>query len=367
MVRRSGARAGDRVVVTGTIGDAALGLKLRTDRGAPKRWKLDAGMRRHLASRYLLPRPRSAVAEAVRRYANASMDVSDGLAGDLGKLLRASGAGATVEILRRVPLSKAARTAVNADPAAIHTVLTGGDDFEVIATVPPRALAAFRAMARRAGVATREIGVVTAERAHASSTRQAASSASGARLSAISASGCPRYSGVTTETLDGGSRGRPCTTLPRLRPPSRCHPVTELVRTSAAYPTSTTCAAAQSRDCRASRYEYDDDGRGRPDTGIRHNWSALDAQIEMIPRYGVMPSLPPVNCELFDRNYTAPIGVAPIDRPSRGVATTPTSCSPRRARAECPTPARRGRHATIEEIAQIAPTCCRCRSTGFPR
>ena len=45
-----------------------------------------------------------------------------------------------------------------------HTVLTGGDDFEVIATVPPRALAAFRAMARRAGVATREIGVVTAER-----------------------------------------------------------------------------------------------------------------------------------------------------------------------------------------------------------
>jgi thiamine-monophosphate kinase len=163
MAKRSGARAGDRVVVTGTIGDAALGLKLRTDRGAAKRWKLDAGMRRHLASRYLVPRPRNAAANAIRRYASAAMDVSDGLAGDLGKLLRASGAGAMVEIAK-VPLSKAARTAVNADPAAIQTVLTGGDDFEVIATVPPRALAAFQAMARRAGVATREIGAVTAER-----------------------------------------------------------------------------------------------------------------------------------------------------------------------------------------------------------
>ena len=131
-----------------------MGLKLRTDRGAAKRWKLDAGMRRHLASRYLVPRPRNAVAEAVRRYANAAMDVSDGLAGDLGKLLRASGVGAEVEIAK-VPLSKAARTARERRPGAIETVLTGGDDFEVIATVPPRALAAFQAMARRAGVATR--------------------------------------------------------------------------------------------------------------------------------------------------------------------------------------------------------------------
>ncbi len=161
MVKRSGARAGDRVVITGTIGDAALGLKLRTDRGAAKRWKLDPRMRRHLASRYLVPQPRHAVAEAVRRYANASMDVSDGLVGDLGKLLRASGLGATVEI-SKVPLSKAARAAIAADPAAIETVLTGGDDFEVIATMPARAVAAFQAMARRAGVATREIGKVTA-------------------------------------------------------------------------------------------------------------------------------------------------------------------------------------------------------------
>ncbi len=161
MVHRFGARVGDRIVVTGTIGDAALGLKLRTDRGAAKRWKLDYGMRRHLASRYLVPQPQSAIAEAVRCYANASMDVSDGLAGDLGKLLRASHTGAVIEVAK-VPLSKAARTAVIADPRALQTVLTGGDDFEVIATVPARALAAFQAMARRAGVPVTEIGCVTA-------------------------------------------------------------------------------------------------------------------------------------------------------------------------------------------------------------
>ena len=67
-VERSGARAGDVIVVTGTIGDAALGLKLRTDIGAIQRWKLDAKMRAHLAERYLVPQPRNAIADAVRRY-----------------------------------------------------------------------------------------------------------------------------------------------------------------------------------------------------------------------------------------------------------------------------------------------------------
>ncbi len=64
------------------------------------------------------------------------MDVSDGLAGDLGKLCRASGVGAEIEVAR-VPLSKAARAALAAEPKAIETMLTGGDDFEVVATIPP--------------------------------------------------------------------------------------------------------------------------------------------------------------------------------------------------------------------------------------
>jgi thiamine-monophosphate kinase len=161
MVLRSGARVGDHVVVTGTIGDAALGLKLRHDSNAAKRWKLNPTMRRHLASRYLLPRPRNALAKVLRRHASGGMDVSDGLVGDLGKLLRASGVGADIEVAR-VPLSAAGRAAVKAEPKVVEIILTGGDDFEIVATIPPRKLKAFVAAARRTGVPVTEIGRVTA-------------------------------------------------------------------------------------------------------------------------------------------------------------------------------------------------------------
>src|SRR5215813_12805300 len=80
MVRRKGAQPGDVVVVTGTIGDAALGLLLRRDAAAAGRWRLDAATRDHLLGRYLLPQPRTAMAQALRRHANAAIDVSDGLA-----------------------------------------------------------------------------------------------------------------------------------------------------------------------------------------------------------------------------------------------------------------------------------------------
>ena len=96
MVRRSTATAGDRVFVTGTIGDAALGLQVRQD-PASRTWKLDDAMRDHLVSRYRLPQPRMAVAEPVRANAAAAMDVSDGLAGDLAKLCGASGVSAEID------------------------------------------------------------------------------------------------------------------------------------------------------------------------------------------------------------------------------------------------------------------------------
>jgi thiamine-monophosphate kinase len=157
MLHRSGARAGDRVVVTGTIGDAALGLKLRRSPGLSRRWGLDAQMRRHLLNRYLLPQPRNALAAVLRAHASAAMDVSDGLAGDLGKLCRASGVGADMEVAH-VPLSKAARRAIAGDPRLIETALTGGDDFEVVAAIPARKLRSLMAASRRAGVTVTEIG-----------------------------------------------------------------------------------------------------------------------------------------------------------------------------------------------------------------
>jgi thiamine-monophosphate kinase len=161
MVRRAGAREGDLVMATGTIGDAALGLVLRKDPAAAARWELDDAMRDHLLARYLLPQPRNAIAEALRRHASAALDVSDGLAGDLGKLCRVSGVGAAVAV-RRVPLSAAARQVLASDPQAIETILTGGDDFEVVAAVPADHVGELRAEAAEAGVALTEIGVVVA-------------------------------------------------------------------------------------------------------------------------------------------------------------------------------------------------------------
>ncbi len=157
MVRRAGAKPGDRVFVSGTIGDAALGLALR--QGAP--WTLSDAQRQHLRSRYLLPQPRNALSEAVRAHASAAMDVSDGLAGDFAKLCRASKVAAEIEVAR-VPFSDAAKAVLAAEPALLETALTGGDDYEIVCTVPAAKAASFRTAARAAGVAVTEIGEIKA-------------------------------------------------------------------------------------------------------------------------------------------------------------------------------------------------------------
>ena len=161
MVQRSTAKAGDHIIVTGTIGDASLGVKLRRDRGLAKSWRLDEAMSVELERRYLLPKPRNALAEAVLQHATAAMDVSDGLAGDLGKLCRASSVAAEIDV-SRVPLSAAARAALAADPALIETVLTGGDDYEIVLTLAPEKFAALRTAAQAVGISVAEIGEVKA-------------------------------------------------------------------------------------------------------------------------------------------------------------------------------------------------------------
>jgi thiamine-monophosphate kinase len=161
MVRRATAQPGHAVVVTGTIGDAALGVLLRRDQGRARRWRLTEAMSAHLNERYLLPEPRNALAEAVLLYASAAMDVSDGLAGDLAKLCRASGVAAEIDVAR-VPLSDAARAVLAADPALVETALTGGDDYEIVLTVAPDEFGALCGAAQTAGVAVTEIGRVAA-------------------------------------------------------------------------------------------------------------------------------------------------------------------------------------------------------------
>jgi thiamine-monophosphate kinase len=159
MVRRAGAKPGDRVFVSGTIGDAVLGLALRKGAGAD--WKLATAQRQHLVSRYLLPQPRNALAEAVRSHASAAMDVSDGLAGDFAKLCRVSSVAAEIEVAR-LPLSDAAKAVLAADPGMLEPALTGGDDYEIVCTVPANKAEGFRVAAQAANVAVSEIGHIVA-------------------------------------------------------------------------------------------------------------------------------------------------------------------------------------------------------------
>ncbi len=162
MVRRGGAQAGDLLFSTGHIGDAAIGLRLRLAERAGGQWPLAADHIAYLTDRYLLPRPRTAVAAALRRHASAAMDVSDGFVGDLTKMLALAGVGADVQ-LDEVPHSVAARAAIRRDPALLDTALTGGDDYEILASVPAGEAKAFVAACLAAGVPAVQVGLVTGE------------------------------------------------------------------------------------------------------------------------------------------------------------------------------------------------------------
>jgi thiamine-monophosphate kinase len=159
MVKRSGAQPGDHILVSGSIGDAALGLVLRRDPTSAARWKLSDSERDHLLDRYRLPQPRVALADTLRAYASASIDVSDGFVGDLSKLLRVSGMSGEVEITR-VPLSAGAQKALAADPSLRDTIYGGGDDYEIICTVADEKLDAFRTAAQETGVPIAAVGRV---------------------------------------------------------------------------------------------------------------------------------------------------------------------------------------------------------------
>ncbi|WP_425449899.1 thiamine-phosphate kinase [Virgifigura deserti] len=155
---RSGARAGDCLMVSGTVGDAALGLKVLRG-GLPD---LAARHRAFLGDRYHLPQPRLALGEALSKkgLATAVLDVSDGLVGDLGHICETSHCGAVLEAAR-IPLSEAARAALDMDPALRRTVVTGGDDYELLVAVPADRAAETGALGERLGVPLTVIGRIT--------------------------------------------------------------------------------------------------------------------------------------------------------------------------------------------------------------
>ena len=135
MVHRHGAKPGDLVVVTGTIGDAALGLDVLKRGAAATALADDAAAREMLVGRYRVPQPRTALAKAIRDHAHAAMDVSDGLAGDLAKLCEASGVSAVIEA-SGIPLSTAAATLLDRGTIGVEAIVSGGDDYEILCAIP---------------------------------------------------------------------------------------------------------------------------------------------------------------------------------------------------------------------------------------
>ena len=160
---RSGAQTGDDLYVSGTLGDARLALQAR--RGL---LTLPADLLALAQARMDRPTPRLALGTALRGIATSAIDISDGLLGDLGHILKASGVGATVHTAIAIELiaMKATNTWTTAlidQKTALQSVLAGGDDYELAFTAPPALRAAVAAAAQRAATPVTRIGQIDAE------------------------------------------------------------------------------------------------------------------------------------------------------------------------------------------------------------
>jgi thiamine-monophosphate kinase len=152
-IRRNGAQAGDLVWVSGTIGDAFLGLDLL--RGAHP--DLAPEHRDYLVRRFRLPEPRTELGPRLCGIARAMIDVSDGLLADLGHICETSRAAAIVE-LDLLPVSLAARAVVERDPSIRAQLAAAGDDYELLFAAPADAAEAIAALSLRLGLPVTKIG-----------------------------------------------------------------------------------------------------------------------------------------------------------------------------------------------------------------
>lgn len=132
-LRRSGAKPGDLLLMSGTLGDGALGLQLARDATS---YSLDKKDISYLIQRYRQPKPRTQLGSALIGLASACMDISDGLVQDGGHIADHSQVALTIHT-DKLPLSDAARHCLQANPDALQPILTGGDDYELLFTLPP--------------------------------------------------------------------------------------------------------------------------------------------------------------------------------------------------------------------------------------
>lgn len=162
MVERRGAEAGDAIFVSGALGGAALGLQLRLDAGFTEAWPLEPADREAARQRYLRPRPKLGLRVALQAYANAAMDISDGLIKDLDRMCRLTGVGAMLE-WDAIPLAAGLRLACGVDQAGVIQLATAGDDYEILAAVPAKHAAAFARAASQGGTDVTRIGTIGGE------------------------------------------------------------------------------------------------------------------------------------------------------------------------------------------------------------
>lgn len=160
-VLRLGAKPGDRLYVSGTIGDAYLGLRLLRDATLAQTWGLSEDDVAFLVERYRRPSPRFDLALLVRNFAQASIDVSDGLVSDIEKLCHCCHVQTTL-MVERVPFSQAARKALAREPGLLPALITAGDDYELVVAIPERSAAGFEAELGSKQLRITAIGEVTA-------------------------------------------------------------------------------------------------------------------------------------------------------------------------------------------------------------
>ncbi len=160
MIRRNSASTGDVVCVCGPIGDAHLGLRLEREPGLREAWQLSAPETDHLRSQFNRPVPPVRLAGAIAKHASAAMDVSDGLIADLAKLASASSCGAEITA-GKIPVSDPAVKVLAAQGASIADLITGGEDYTILAAVPGPNLDALTSEAARVGHQVTAIGRMT--------------------------------------------------------------------------------------------------------------------------------------------------------------------------------------------------------------
>jgi thiamine-monophosphate kinase len=161
-VLRHGAKPGDRLYVSGTIGDAYLGLSLLKERASERFPDFSEADASFLIDRYRRPTPRTDAVIPIRNFAQSAIDVSDGLVLDIEKLCQVSRVGAAIEAAR-VPFSAAARKAMERMPDLLEALITSGDDYEIVAAVSEACVSEFETEARAKDVPFTHIGTILPE------------------------------------------------------------------------------------------------------------------------------------------------------------------------------------------------------------